>query len=79
MKRVPHKTTVYYGNTEYSKLEDIVTEIYNSRSYSYSEERARKHIETLLIKAIFNKEKIYGKEISYKFDFIDASNFTIKI
>lgn len=79
MNKVPHKATVFYGNKEYDQLDDLVEEIYKSRDYSYTEERAKRHIESTIIKAIFNSSKVYGKEISYKFDFIDASNFDIQI
>ena len=76
---VPQKVAILYGNTEYDKLEDIVNDIYKTRSYTVSENSAKKRIRNLVIKALLQNKKIYGKEISYTFDFIDASSYTIII
>ncbi len=77
--RVPHKVTILYGKVKYDRLEDLVNDIYNSRTYNIDKESAMKRINGLTIKAILNKKKLYGNEISYEFDFIDASNYEIKI
>lgn len=77
--QVPQKVTILYGNTEYNKLEDVVEHIYKNRSYSLSEESAKNRIRNLVIKALLQKKKIYGKEINYTFDLIDASNYKIGI
>lgn len=77
--KVPQKVAILYGNAEYNKLDDVVDDIYKSRSYSSSEESAKKRIKNLVLKALLNKNKIYGKKISYTFDFIDASKYEIII
>lgn len=77
IRKVPQKVTIYYGDTTYNNLDDLINIIYNSRSYTVSEESAKKRIENLLIKGMSNKTKVYGKEIRYEFDFIDASDYEI--
>lgn len=77
INKVPANLTIKYGTKTYEKLSTLVEELYNSRTFSYTKERALSHIETLAIKAILNKKTLYGKEISYRFDFIDASNYNI--
>lgn len=79
LKKVPQTVTIYYGNKMYERLGVLVDEIYSSRSYNITETSAKKRIRNLAIKAMLNKSKLYGKEISYKFDFIDASNYKIEL
>lgn len=77
--QVPQTVAILYGNVEYNKLDDVVNDIYDSRTYTIDENSAKNRIRNLVIKAILQKKKIYGKEISYTFGLIDASNYEIKI
>lgn len=77
--KVPQTVAIHYGNVEYSKLEDVVNDIYESRTYSLDEKSAKNRIRNLVIKALLQNKKIYGKKISYTFGLIDASKYEIKI
>lgn len=75
--RVPQKVTIYYGNDTFDTLTDFVDYIYSIRSYQSTKESALKRIRNLAIKNMLQNKKLYGKEISYRFDFIDASNYKL--
>lgn len=77
--KVPQKVYISYGDHVYSKLENLIEDIYNTRSYNIGKESAKKRIENLVLKALLGSGKVYGKKISYRFDFIDASNYDIII
>lgn len=77
LTKIPNGITISNGKENFSCLDDAVTSIYKSRTYTTTEEKAKEGILKRLLKALTTRTDLYGMSWTFEFAFIDASNYEV--